>query len=94
MIKRIYFSFTSSVNRSFSGYSAQAIEPNVLYNVSVSLNLNAVEGEKIKIYINGQQSGVTVLSIVDSPQNLNFKNDNFIQLKNCYKFTKIINIFE
>lgn len=72
--KRIYFSFTSSINRSFSGYSAQIIEPNVLYNVNISLNLNAVEGEKIKIYVNGNLVQTTVLSIIDPPQNLNFRN--------------------
>ena len=72
--KRIYFFFTSSVNRSFAGYSTQVIEPNILYNVSVSLNFNAVVGEKIKIYINGQETQTTVLSIVDAPENLNFTN--------------------
>lgn len=72
--KRIYFFFTSSINRSFAGFSTQVIEPNILYNVSISLNFNAVVGEKINIYVNGQQTASTVLSIVDAPENLNFTN--------------------
>jgi len=72
--KRVYFSFTSSVNRSFSGYTQQIIEPNVLYNVIVSLNFNAVVGQKIKIYVNGLEAQTTVLSVLDPPQSLNFKN--------------------
>lgn len=72
--ERIYFSFTSPNNRIFSGYTNQLIKTNILYNVIISLNLNLVPGEKIKIYVNGQEASVTVLDILDPPLNFSFSN--------------------
>ena len=65
--KRVRFSFSSPDSKIFSGYTSQLIETNILYNIAISINLNAVPGNKISIYINGQAVDVSVLSIAGSP---------------------------
>lgn len=72
--RRVYFSFTSASNRVFAGYTEEIIDINVLYNVIISLNFNAVIGEKVKIYVNGKLIQTTVLSVLSPPENFNFLN--------------------
>ena len=65
--KRVFFTFTTPELKVFSGYTNQLININVLYNIIVAINLNAVLGNKAKIYINGQEVDVFVYSILPPP---------------------------
>jgi len=72
--KRVFFSFTSSANATFAGFTNRLIEINNLYHVVVSINLNAALGQKVKIYINGSETDVSVYDILDPPSNFSFVN--------------------
>ena len=52
--QKVYFSFSASNNKTFAGYTSnQVVQIGTLYHLIISVNLNAVVGEKIKIYVNG-----------------------------------------
>ena len=72
--KRVYFSFTSPSNEILSGYSEQLIELNNLYNVTISINTYLGDGSKVDIYVNGVKAFVTIISILDAPNNFSFNN--------------------
>ena len=65
--KQIYFSFASSAGDILSGHTAPIIEKNILYNVSICINAYLQEGEKIRIYVNGEAVSVIISSVVEPP---------------------------
>lgn len=65
--KRVYFSFTSPDSKIFSGHTDELIKIGILYNVIISINLNSIANNKAKIYINGQEVSVLLLSLVPAP---------------------------
>jgi len=72
--KQIYFSFASSAGDILSGHTAPIIEKNILYNVSICINAYLQEGEKIRIYVNGEAVSVIISSVVEPPSSLSFSN--------------------
>ena len=72
--KKIYFSFASSAGDILSGYTAPIIEKNTLYNVSICVNVYLQTGEKINIYVNGEEVPVIISSVVQAPSSLSFSN--------------------
>ncbi len=65
--KRIYFSFTSPNNKILYGYSSGVIELNTLYNITITVNATFATGLKVDIYLNGQPTTVTVLTVLQFP---------------------------
>ena len=72
--KRVYFSFTSPSNEILSGYSEQLIELNTLYNITITVNTYLSDGSKVNIYVNGVKATVTIISILEPPNNFSFNN--------------------
>jgi hypothetical protein len=72
--KKIYFSFASSAGDILSGYTAPIIEKNTLYNLSICVNVYLQAGEKIRVYVNGEEAPVIISSVVEPPSSLSFSN--------------------
>jgi hypothetical protein len=72
--KKIYFSFASPTGDILSGYTPQVIDQNTLYNVVICVNAYLQDGEKINIYVNGEEVSVTILTILQPPASLSFAN--------------------
>ena len=72
--KKIYFSFASSAGDILSGYTAAIIEKNTLYNLSICVNVYLQAGEKIRVYINGEETPVIISSVVEPPSSLSFSS--------------------
>jgi hypothetical protein len=72
--KKIYFSFASATGDILSGYTPQVINENVLYNITITVNVYLQDGQKINIYVNGESVAVTILTILQPPTPLTFSN--------------------